>query len=379
MGCGSSSETSRDSGSIPHSPAEHDGVVSRGEFMKLYRVGKTLGNGQQSEVRVCSSIASGKKYAVKIIKRKNLSKVVEDDLRNEVKMLRILDHPQIVRMIDFFEEEKYFYLVEEYIRGGELLERIAKKHVYNEKEARDVLLALLNAIKYCHDRDVVHRDLKPENLLLAHKGQDASIKIADFGFAAIAHGNTLNDFLGTLDYAAPEILMHKNYGKAVDMWSIGVIAYFLLGGHPPFFGDSDDIEMDKITHCDYQFEKEHWEHVSDDAKDLIRHLLEFDPSKRYTVDMALQHPWLIEHNDVLEQNNLQETLNTMKKRQRTKDVEKVASIAKVQSMYMEHHTQQLASAQNSGEVTLDSIVVSDKTSDVANESSFAGEGHQSNA
>ena len=237
---------------------------------------------------------SRQKVAVKIIKRTNLPVEDEVALRQEVQILGSLDHPNIVKCVDFFEEEKYFYVVMECLEGGELFDRIVQKTYYNEQQARDLVFILLSAIKYCHDRDVVHRDLKPENLLLTSVSDDADIKIADFGFAIKQHGAaSLTTQCGTPGYVAPEILKNAKYGKPVDMWSIGVITFILLGGYPPFHDDNQKILFKKIKNCEYTFHPEYWSAVSEEAKDLIRKLLNPVPEQRFTADDALAHSWVV--------------------------------------------------------------------------------------
>jgi len=226
------------------------------------------------------------------VQRSGLSHEDELSLRSEVDILLKLKHANIVQAYDFFEEDKVFYVILECLEGGELFDRIVKKTYYNEKEARDLVLIVLMAIKYCHDRNIVHRDLKPENLLLTSKHDDANIKLADFGFATYCDGFNITTQCGTPGYIAPEILEHKPYGKPVDMWSFGVILYILLGGYPPFHDENQSRLFRKITRADYQFHPDYWGSVSDDAKDLIRNLLTLDMNKRFTVDQALRHPWL---------------------------------------------------------------------------------------
>lgn len=180
-----------------------------------YRTGEVLGEGAYSTVKLAINKVSGQRAAVKIVSRPDISKEDEVALRQEVEIMQSLNHPHIVHCFDFFEEERYYYLVLEFMEGGELFDRIVKKTVYNEKEARDVVKILVDAIKYCHDRNIVHRDLKPENLLLSSKSDDADLKIADFGFAIrTGTGNMLSTQCGTPGYIAPEILENKPYGKS---------------------------------------------------------------------------------------------------------------------------------------------------------------------
>ena len=223
---------------------------------------EVLGEGAYSVVRPAVARRSGERVAVKIINRAGLSADDENDLRTEVSILRRLKHPNIVRLIDFFEEPLTYIIIMEYVMGGELFDRIVKKAFYNEKEARDCVSALLNAVKYLHDRDIVHRDLKPENLLLKSLDDDSDLKLADFGFATEVHGNNLTQQCGTPGYVAPEIISRKNYGKAVDMWSTGVIIYILLGGYPPFHHDNQKELFRIIQSGKYEFHPEFWVSLS---------------------------------------------------------------------------------------------------------------------
>jgi serine/threonine protein kinase len=263
---------------------------------------------------------TGQRVAVKCIDRSGLPEDGEASLRQEVDILKALDHPNIVKLIDFFEEDKFFYVVMEYLEGGELFDRIVKKNCYNEKEARDLVFSMLSAMKYCHDRQIAHRDMKPENLLLASLDDDANVKIADFGFAIKGkpNANTLSTQCGTPGYVAPEILFSKQYDKSVDMWSIGVITYVLLGGYPPFHDDNQKQLFRKIKKGDYEFHAEYWGNVSDEAKELISKLLTVDPAHRYTVDQALAHPWINRDAKTLAARNLDGNLGELRKYQATK-------------------------------------------------------------
>lgn len=206
-----------------------------------------------------------------------------------------------------------YFSVLHVIEGGELFDRIVSKTFYSELEARDVVFTLLSAIDYCHSRDIVHRDLKPENLLLASTDDDSAIKLADFGFAAKAVGNSLRTQCGTPGYVAPEILMDKPHGKPVDMWSIGVICYILLGGYPPFHDENQKNLFRLIKAAKYEFHPEYWSNVSDEAKDLIRNLLTLDVNKRLTVKQALAHPWVQASAAVLGGRNLGSNLKTLRR------------------------------------------------------------------
>eukprot|EP01041_Mallomonas_annulata_P009785 gene9785-20351_t len=293
-----------------------EGAKRRRASMKMmasYQLKEELGRGAFSIVRRGIHLDTGTIVAVKCVSRKDLPPEDEESLRTEVSILRGLDHKNIVKCLDFYVEASHFYLVMEYMPGGELFDRIVKKTYYNEREARDVVFGLIYAIKYCHDKDIVHRDLKPENLLLSTKDDDSNIKIADFGFATVTSTNNLKTRCGTPNYVAPEILMNENYGKAVDMWSIGVITYVLLGGYPPFDDDNESKLFKKIKRAEYEFHPDFWRGVSKEAKDLIKKLLVVTPSHRLTAEQAMQHPWLSANAKELEKHNLESNLATLKK------------------------------------------------------------------
>ncbi|RLN93380.1 hypothetical protein BBJ28_00015887, partial [Nothophytophthora sp. Chile5] len=186
---------------------------ARRRFADEYTLGKELGSGTFSVVREATNKATGERFAIKCIKRAELSADDLEALVAEVEILREMQHPHIVKLFDVFQEERYFFLVTEYMPGGELFERIVKKNFYSEREARDLVKVLLETIAFCHDSDVVHRDLKPENLLLSSMEDDADIKLADFGFAKKAeiNGEGLVTACGTPGYVAPEILQSKPY------------------------------------------------------------------------------------------------------------------------------------------------------------------------
>lgn len=272
-----------------------DAGVASGAAVKLnenYTMGGKLGEGGYSIVNLATHKTTKEQVAVKIVKRKNIDMEDEEALRQEVAILKELDHPSVTKLFDYYEETANFYLVMEYLDGGELFDRIVKKTIYTEKEARDLVFILLSAIKYLHDKDIIHRDLKPENLLLKSKGDDGDVKLADFGFAVKCEGDNITSQCGTPGYIAPEILRKKSYGKSVDMWSFGVILFILLGGYPPFIDDNQVQLFRKICRAEYQFHPEYWAGVSSEAKHLIQGLLTLDVKKRLTVDQALAHKWM---------------------------------------------------------------------------------------
>ena len=291
MGCSGSTPSNSD---INDNGASSKPPKGNGGFHESYVLDKKLGEGAFSIVHLATKIGKTKSLvAVKIVDRSQLPAEDEASLLQEVEILRSIKHPNIISIFDFFPEKDQFYVVLEYAEGGELFDRIVEKTFYNEKEARSLSTILLKTIKFCHDKSIVHRDLKPENLLLASKTEDITIKIADFGFAVKSKTDkSLTTQCGTPGYVAPEILLSKPYGRAVDMWSIGVIIFILLGGYPPFSDNNQSKLYKKIKAGQFEFHKDYWDAISNEAKDLITKLLTVDPEARYSADQALTHPWI---------------------------------------------------------------------------------------
>ena len=225
-----------------------------------------------------------------------------------------LDHSNIIKLYEFFEEDAYFYLVLENMTGGELFDRIVAKQFYNEHDARECITTMLGALNYCHSNKIAHRDLKPENLLLASMESDHNVKLADFGFAKRCESPAcLATQCGTPGYVAPEILTGKKYDYSSDMWSMGVIMYIILGGYPPFYEDNQQELFNKIKAADFEFHREFWDNVSDDAKDLISQCLTLDVNKRITCEQAVNHPWLKQEKRALESIDLHKNLEEFKR------------------------------------------------------------------
>mmetsp|Transcript_22886 Transcript_22886/g.47475 ORF Transcript_22886/g.47475 Transcript_22886/m.47475 type:complete len:520 (-) Transcript_22886:80-1639(-) len=285
---------------------------SKTGFLDDYTIGTDLGSGSFSVVKQAIHKQSGEIYAVKVIKRSSLPADEVDALRDEVSILGEVKHRNIIHMIDFYEESEHYYLVMEIMDGGELFDRIVQKSFYNEKEARDLVKILLEAINYMHERNIVHRDLKPENLLLASTTSDSDIRLADFGFAKRVE-KPLSTQCGTPGYVAPEILKGDKYGLSVDMWSIGVITYILLGGYPPFHDDNQAVLYRKIKEGNFDFHPEYWDPVSKEAKNLIKSMLTVNVKDRLTAKNALDDPWINMSDVELQSHDLNGTLDEIKK------------------------------------------------------------------
>lgn len=268
-----------------------------------YKIESVIGQGNYSKVRRGRNKATGEKVAIKIISKSKLSPEDLADLKNEIDILKQVDHPNIVKLIDVYEDAKNFSLVMELMRGGELFDVLMEREQFSEKEARDIIAPIIDAINYLHSLGIIHRDIKPENLLFSSKDiETAVIKVADFGFARFVQEEDKDGLAttvcGTPNYVAPEVLEQKPYGTPCDSWSIGVVLYILLCGCPPFSGDDENHFQlfQNIIKCEYDFSHETWEHVSQSPKDLIKNLLVFEPSKRLTPAQLLQHPWITGEN-----------------------------------------------------------------------------------
>lgn len=262
-------------------------------FDNLYQLQGQLGQGAYSIVREGFHKYNRKiSCAVKCIDRTKLSEVDEKDIMNEVCILKNLRHKNIIQLYDGFTESNVHYLVMERLRGGELFDRIISKTRYSEAEARATFRNILEAVQYCHEKQIAHRDLKPENLLLVSENDNTTIKIADFGYAKrVLRPNSLVTACGTRSYVAPEIVNGIPYDQAVDMWSLGVILYILLSGLQPFHDTGDDGLFDQICNGEFYFDDECWDHVSMEAKLMICSLLVVNPAARLNASQALAHPW----------------------------------------------------------------------------------------
>jgi len=260
-----------------------------------YVLGDEIGKGGFSIVYQAERKKDQKEFAVKCIKKDMVEGEDIKLLRREVQIMKKLDHPNILKLFEVYEDDKQFFLVMELVKGKELFDKIVERGMYSERDASNIIFQVVSAVDYLHTNGIAHRDLKPENLLSAGEGENEIIKIADFGFSKSFAGDDAEKLMtscGSPGYVAPEILTAESYDKSVDMWSVGVIIYILLSGYPPFYADSAPALFKKIMDVKYDFDDSVWEDISDSAKDLIRNLLVKEPSKRFTAKQCLQHPWV---------------------------------------------------------------------------------------
>ncbi|KAJ1613347.1 calcium/calmodulin dependent protein kinase [Cryptosporidium canis] len=255
-----------------------------------------IGKGTYGSVKSGTNRLTGCIRAIKTIPLTRVEAL--DNFMKEINILKNLDHPNIVKLYETYQDKENIYLVMELCSGGELFDRIISQGSFDEIYAANLMKQVLSTICYCHDHGIVHRDLKPENFLFLNKNYNAPLKIIDFGLAArvSSEDTSLNTRAGTPYYVAPEVLQGK-YDKRCDMWSLGVILYILLCGYPPFHGSNDSIILHKVQKGVYGFKEEDWKHVSFLAIDLIRRLLTYNPTERITARDALNHPWITRFTD----------------------------------------------------------------------------------
>ncbi|XP_023168776.1 calcium/calmodulin-dependent protein kinase type 1 isoform X2 [Drosophila hydei] len=281
----------KDSGKRPKSKDTKE-LNKQVSIEEKYNLHGLLGTGAFSEVRLAESKDTpGDHFAVKIIDKKAL-KGKEESLENEIRVLRRLTHPNIVQLLETYEDKAKVYLVMELVTGGELFDRIVEKGSYTEKDASHLIRQILEAVDYMHEQGVVHRDLKPENLLYYSPDDDSKIMISDFGLSKMEDSGIMATACGTPGYVAPEVLAQKPYGKAVDVWSIGVISYILLCGYPPFYDENDANLFAQILKGEFEFDSPYWDEISESAKHFIKNLMCVTVEKRYTCKQALGHPWI---------------------------------------------------------------------------------------
>ncbi|XP_034082644.1 MAP/microtubule affinity-regulating kinase 4 isoform X1 [Gymnodraco acuticeps] len=252
-----------------------------------YRLLKTIGKGNFAKVKLARHILTGKEVAIKIIDKTQLNPTSLQKLFREVRIMKGLNHPNIVQLFEVIETDKTLYLIMEYASGGEVFDYLVSHGRMKEVEARAKFRQIVSAVNYCHTKNIVHRDLKAENLLL---DADANIKIADFGFSnEFTLGNKLDTFCGSPPYAAPELFQGKKYdGPEVDVWSLGVILYTLVSGSLPFDGQNLKELRERVLRGKYRVPF----YMSTDCEGILRRFLVLNPSKRCTLDQVMKDKWI---------------------------------------------------------------------------------------
>lgn len=272
-----------------------------GNVTDYYDFGKLIGRGAYSEVFIARDKARNELCAIKVLERSNQEHAKLID--RELAVLRMLNHQNIVQIYDIFDSAKETYVVMEYLAGGELLDMITESDHLSERNAKQVIREVLQAVQYLHVRGIVHRDVKPENILCVNRTWPLRVKLTDFGLSKLVGTGedgierVMRSQCGTAYYLAPEIANNLPYTKPVDLWACGVVLYVMLAGKFPFYGDTDEKFMRRLR-AGVKFPEKEWSGISADAKALVRGLLDPSPASRLTANQALEHRWLVDESDV---------------------------------------------------------------------------------
>jgi len=276
-------------------------AIKLSKITDFYEIKNIIGKGKYGQVRLGIHIVSKNKVAIKIITKSLLNENDCESVKSELAILVQCHHPNIIQMIDFFENEEFFYFVFEYLEGGTLLSYLEKrKFKIPEKRIIHIIHSISTAIYYCHKLGIIHRDLKPENCFLVDKTEDSDVKIVDFGLATMLcpSEKSLESF-GTLTYVAPEILLQTPYNTKVDIWSLGVLSYLIMIGELPFEGGEETELALNIAFNDPNFKHQRWKEYSKEAKKIVKSLLIKDPKQRPKIEEVLRHPFLLQANQTI--------------------------------------------------------------------------------
>jgi len=266
----------------------------------FYKMGKVLGEGGFAQVMEGWDRDSAERFAIKVIKKREYNPYEMEFVLREMNIMKSINHPNIVRTYDIFDNDHTLHIVMEYMGGGELFDIIAAEGHLSERRASSVASGLIEGVSYLHEHGIVHRDIKPENILCGSRDWPLRVKISDFGLAKFIDENEIQEerkrgvsaLIGTPSYVAPEVIQMEEYGPPVDMWACGVILYIMISGKMPFFGRDEHQCLTRIASGQYAFPNREWKNVSEECKSLIRSLLQVDPQKRLTAKAALKHKWM---------------------------------------------------------------------------------------
>ena len=280
-----------------------------GDFNSKYLKIQELGIGAYSKVFRVENKSTNEVFACKELLKSKIKD--QKKFRNEINIMSECDHPNIIKLIEIYEDKLHYELIMEELNGGSLTERLIEKvdddgETFSEREAATIFKQIISAISYCHGKGIVHRDLKMENVIFIDTKGNLDIKIIDFGLSQYdtfkllslvnliseetAKTVNMNDIVGTPHYIAPEVLKGK-YNQKCDIWSAGVILYSMLSGHFPFNGRTNKEIFKSISKKKFEFPEKYWKNISNEAKDLISHML-CEEDKRFSADKVLKHPWL---------------------------------------------------------------------------------------
>ena len=264
-------------------------------LLDIYEVKNKLGKGKFGLVKLGIDKKTGQKVAIKIMKKSNMDSSDLELARTEIEILKICQHPNIIRLYNVFENEDYMYIIMEYCSGGDLFSYLEKRNFrVSEKRASTIIHKMSTAVYYMHSFGVAHRDLKPENVLMTSEDEDSDIRILDFGLSKILGPyEKCDEPYGTLTYCAPEIIVDEPYSKAVDLWSLGIMAYLMVSGKLPFNSEDENEIARQVVYDEPDYSRNPvWKNISTECIDFIKRLLNKDQNKRMTIKEALEHKWI---------------------------------------------------------------------------------------
>lgn len=263
------------------------------DIRTVYKFKDVIGGGHFGTVRLAykKNIEPKKLYAIKSISKKNISDKDLDEMIKEVDILATLDHPNIIKFHETYNDEYYFHIVMEVARGKDVFDKIIEEGVLTENTVAHITYKVLSALVYCHGKGISHRDIKPENILFEKETNEGEIKLIDFGLSKkYNEEEKMQTVLGTPYYVAPEVLQ-GSYDQKCDVWSVGAFMYIMLTGEPPFNGKNNNIIFKRILNEEVTYPTEKFKNISADAIDLLKKCLIKDPSKRISGEQALEHKW----------------------------------------------------------------------------------------
>jgi len=271
-------------------------VFKSSTVMDLYTFHEKIGTGKFSVVyRATSKADKNAEYAVKVIEKKLLRPEEKEFLLSETSVMKVLDHPNMIKLIDTVETKSNIYIITEIVKDGDLFDYITTREFLEEYDASFIMKQLLISIYYLHSIGIIHRDIKPENILitLGNNSEVKELKIIDFGFAKLVNDTRkLSETCGTPNYVAPEVLRGCGYDKTADVFSLGVIMFLMIRGLLPFDAHDVNVILKNTLRCDMLMEDDHWSNISPEGKDLLSKFLQKDPSQRIDIADALRHPWI---------------------------------------------------------------------------------------
>lgn len=308
MGCGLSKKRTGQGLSLTFQLKHREISITPGTFvrhstinsLKDYKQVQKIGSGTFSDVFLCTHLPTNTKRVLKTIYKACLRSQQKDAvmLLKEIQILKKLDHPNILKCFEIFEDNTKYYVATEYCSGGDLFEQITSMKSFNEGKVAKILFQLLSAVSYCHEKNIIHRDIKPENIFLLNTDTQIQIKLGDFGSSCIVNpGSSPKGCYGSSYYISPEVLTGP-YTEKCDLWSIGIIAYILLTGVPPYSSRDSKSILKEIHKNPFQLTPENIENLSLDSIDLLTKLLKLDPTARISASEALKHSWITNHRQI---------------------------------------------------------------------------------